>query len=518
MIPTAYNLSEALNSKVNLLLEGFKLQPSKDIAATAKIIETRFDSVGKGVISDPYEHILNFFNTPEINDYVLFRISGGLCLPIKEKKLRLIDSDFFEYVLQGYKDQLANNNLARMTWYKIAQSYFGFSYIYEPNDNREISLKNLELLRRFLQKSRQYIVESNTKFQPDWIKLINQESQLFEFQATSYYSDFLFNEHNNRLESLKVNFGITDSSWFWDEMISDVTQRVVSSEDTEYKRYIPLILEFLNIHPYHQNVVLSKLLNRMMACQDRNGYEPLRDYIIRPETWGNPKLYKIGKAPAWNNVSESVWQMVMNWVNERNLEAFFHILADRDTTDDTRLEFWMKYIKQISWTRLIVGKRTLNDRKYNKQVKQLLESEKGTLSYLESSDKDKDAFLMQIGNYIFVEFSTYSNACYGYLRNNVQFDYEQAIRLDDSTGAKGLKYGHWGGGISVIKIIHDQRWQIRTTDKLKKYDIYPDDYEEKVANASSYNRGIDSISNNDKYQENVENTSEYKKKKGSIRW
>ena len=58
--------------------------------------------------------------------------------------------------------------------------------------------------------------------------------------------------------------------------------------------------------------------------------------------------------------------MVLGWVNEANLRLFFQILKQRGIADKDRLDFWLKYINQVSWTKLVLGDETDNYLRRNK--------------------------------------------------------------------------------------------------------------------------------------------------------
>jgi len=127
---------------------------------------------------------------------------------------------------------------------------------------------------------------------------------------------------------------------------------------------------------------LIALLTRYHGCKERPIHAELRDYVVRKDIWRNPKLKAAGLATTWNRVSDDVWRMVLSWVNESNLRDFFGILASRNHAEEGRLEFWTKYLNQISWTRLIFGPETMRLARRNREISELIAREEGAYAQL----------------------------------------------------------------------------------------------------------------------------------------
>lgn len=127
--------------------------------------------------------------------------------------------------------------------------------------------------------------------------------------------------------------------------------------------------------------------------------------MVNPTVWKNPKLKAAGIATAWNRVPDRVWMMVLGWVdNGTSRISSADILAARNQADEGRLAFWSKYMKQITWTRLVFSAETMNLKKHNPAIRNLIAREEGAYAEL-TAKRDVDAFMMQIGGYIIIEFS-----------------------------------------------------------------------------------------------------------------
>ncbi len=187
--------------------------------------------------------------------------------------------------------------------------------------------------------------------------------------------------------------------------------------------------------------------------------------------------------------------MVMAWVTERALKDFFDILATRNSSDAGRLAFWSKYLQQITWTRLVFGSETMALQYSNNAVKELIARERGDYAEL-LANKKSDAFMMQIGNFIAVEFSVTSNAAYVYDVKKLRFD-RNAKHYNG--GTDDLKYGFSTG--DGLRILHPPGWEEIATQELKELGIYPDAKSSgrrsyaragaTVASSNSINRGAD---------------------------
>jgi hypothetical protein len=286
-----------------------------------------------------------------------------------------------------------------------------------------------------------------------------------------YARDYLAG-NTDHIKALAENLGIPASSWFWQELVLGAVKHATQGNDEQFRSQILMLIELVKSAPVYRDKAIAEILNRYYKCSSRTVHPELRDFVIHASVWKNPKLKAAGIATAWNQVPEAVWRMVMGWVNERNLRDFFDILAARRHADHGRLKFWSRYMNQISWTRLVFGSETIWQKNHNAGIRALLESEEGTYATLQGApDKELDAFLMQIGEYIFVEFSKTGNGAYAYRASDLAFN----LHADSYAGSTSdLKCGYYRNGRGVAKIIHTPGWEERTAVELSKLGIHPD--------------------------------------------
>jgi hypothetical protein len=160
--------------------------------------------------------------------------------------------------------------------------------------------------------------------------------------------------------------------------------------------------------------------------------------------------------------------MVLQWVNEANLKDFFEVLAARGNPDEARLAFWSQYLEQIEWTRLIFSSDTLRLAYRNEDVRNLIAREEGAYATM-SDNNDVDAFMMQIGSHIIVEFSKQPNAAYIYLADKLPF---KPYASTYSGSRIDLKAGY--GGNPDRRITHTPGWESGAKYKLSAIGIRTD--------------------------------------------
>jgi hypothetical protein len=317
---------------------------------------------------------------------------------------------------------------------------------------------------------------------PDWVNVLRQESALLTENPTAKYArEFLAGNHD-LVKRLSSDLGISQSSWFWHSLVLSAVHSATSSSDLAFRKLIPRLIELIDERPVYRDEAVEAILIRYHACKEVPLDEVLRNYVVRKDVWKNPKLKSAGIATAWNRVPDPVWQMVLGWVNERNLRDFFDILAARNNADEGRLAFWSKYMKQISWTRLVFGAETIALKNENAHIRDLIAREEGSYATL-TANQTVDAFMMGIGEFIIVEFSKKPNAAYVYRTQSMKFDRNSRYY---SGGTDDLKYGFYDK--NELRITHSNGWQLDAATGLKKLGISPDTPSAQRARASTVAR------------------------------
>lgn len=402
--------------------------------------------------------------------------------PLDERQRHLVSSSLSERIrehgnacalghrnlpglIDTYSREAEKGELWRLTWFGLLCSYFSFN----PIKASEAEKAGWTRLRAFLQRTWPMIDrQSSGHVVPDWVSVLRGDSDLLSEKAAYRYALDYVRGDDTTVKKLAADLAIPESSWFWHALVLSAVRRCTEQSDDRFKSSIPQLLKLIIARPVYRDEALELLLNRYHRCADTSVHPQLRDYVCRKDVWRNPKLRAAGLATAWNRVDDAVWQMVLQWVNKANLQDFFEVLAARRQADEGRLEFWSQYMEQISWTRLIFSSQTRMLASSNEGIRNLIAREEDSYATM-SANADVDAFMMQLGNYLVVEFSKVPNAAYVYKADELPF--EPYSREYAGTG-EDLKYGFKNE--CAARFTHAQGWEVTARYELQRLGIFPD--------------------------------------------
>ncbi len=438
------------------------------VEKAAKEAERTFQGYAKAKPNrdDAYAAARDFLRGVELDDWKRDLVASVLAEPIPTaaNELMLANSKF-ERLLEKYEAEVKAGNLWRLTWHGLLTSYFSFN----PLEANAMAINGWENLRGFLERTwPQMSRQSGAGLIPDWVSVLRGDSAVLTKNPVDKYAAEYLNGKTDQVDRLKSDLGIPHSSWFWHQLVLSAVRSATKLSHLEFQRSLPRLIELIREKPAFRDEAIEAILIRYHNCANPISHEELREFVVHKDVWRNPKLKSSGMAPAWNRVPDEVWRMVMGWVTERALKDFFDILATRNSSDAGRLAFWSKYLKQITWTRLVFGSETMALQYSNKAVKELIARERGDYAEL-LANKKSDAFMMQIGNFIAVEFSVTSNAAYVYGVDNLRFD-RNAKHYNG--GTDDLKYGYSTG--DGLRILHTPGWEEIAFHQLKGLGIHPD--------------------------------------------
>jgi hypothetical protein len=394
-------------------------------------------------------------------------IASAMAEPIREASgATVLGSKKLDTLLAGYTAEAEREELWRLTWHGLLYSYFNYRL---DSAIDQAAHAGWEKLRAFLHKTWPLVdKQAGTTLVPDWVNVLRQEPHILTDSPVDKYAEAYLRGNTTPVDRIAEHLGIPPSSWFWHALVLASVRSATAESDTEFRRLIPQLLQLIKDRPGFRDQAVEFILVRYHACNGAPQDERLRDFVCHPSVWKNPKLKAAGYATAWNRVPEPVWRMVLGWVNERNLRDFFDILAARNQADEGRLAFWSRYLKQITWTRLVFGSDTMALQRSNPEIRNLIAREEGAYAQLDGKP-EVDAFMMQIGSYLIVEFSKKPNACYVYTVNNLPFE-PYGRRYDGGTA--DLAYGF--NGDRAARIVHTRGWQERAAEQLRGLNIRPD--------------------------------------------
>lgn len=438
------------------------------VEKAAKEAETLFQAYAKGKPSkeDAKAAALAFLRGQRLDERQRDLVACVLCDPVPEQSgRRPLGHVNLPGLLSTYEREIEAEELWRPTWYGLLVSYFSFetTRATEPERNHWTALRSL------LERTWPSVdLQSSGRVVPDWVKALRDDPALLSEDATARYARDYLNGNRDTIRRLAGDLGIPEGSWFWHRLVLSAVEFAANQSDRAFKDCISRLIELVKERSVFRDDAVELMLTRYFRCSDRSMHVELRDYVVRSDVWKNPKLRAAGLATSWNRVPDDVWMMVLQWVNESNLKDFFEILAARRHADEGRLAFWSKYLDQISWTRLIFSSETMSLARRNKAIGDLIAREEGAYARL-YGNTELDAFMIQIGEYLIVEFSVTGNAAYVYDQRKLKFD---RYKGEYDGGVEDLKYGFHGD--RAVRIVHVAPWEEKAAGELKRIGIYPD--------------------------------------------
>lgn len=418
---------------------------------------------------DAYAAARNFLQGRSLDAWQRDLVASAIAVPVVEQAgTMVIGTQRFADLLAQYEEEANSGNLWRLTWHGLLYSYFHF----DPTSVQDAAAQSgWNALRSFLERTWPLIDEQAGKsLVPDWVTVLRKEPEVLSTQPADKYAQAYLEGNTERIDQLANHLGIPPSSWFWHALVLSAVKRAAAKNDVQFRNLVPRLIDLVHGKPGFRDEALEIILTRYCECKPAPLNERLRDYVCQANVWKNPKLHMAGIATAWSRVSEKVWKMVLGWVNEGNLRDFFAILASRNKADEGRLEFWSRYLDQISnsWTRLVFSADTMALKRTNAGVRDLIAREEGAYAEL-TGKRDVDAFMMQLGSYVVIEFSKKPNACYVYKADELPFE---PYAEDYTGGREDLAAGFREA--RAARIVHTPGWEERAEAELAQLGIQPD--------------------------------------------
>ena len=354
----------------------------------------------------------------------------------------------------------------QITWLGMLLAYFMTPVPGEAEQN--IFNKTQETIRIYLQKNWPK-VKKVCKFEPQWMTSVDQNLELLSPDPCASYAADWFNGREERVLRVAAEIDIPSNSWFWRELILSCVQHVVSMPDIEFKQSIPKILDLLDKRQDYRDPGLRVMFDRYAKCAQTSEHKQLKEYGL--EHWGSPEGYEIAGS-SWAKVSSGALEMVLAWVAETNLRLFFALLKERGYADDERLDFWLGYIKQAKFTKLVLGSKSAGIVMGRADLRKTFTRNGNAFAKLVGdADTIQDAFIMEINKNLIVDFSILGG-CYIYKNNEHSFN-PRAPEQYSATYRGGLKEGRTNGGRYFV---HTPGWTDahRAPRILSEYGIKPD--------------------------------------------
>lgn len=156
-------------------------------------------------------------------------------------------------------------------------------------------------------------------------------------------------------------------------------------------------------------IVLSKLIEKLGHEATETLRQPLQSYVL--QKWQDPRI--AGADVHWRDISDEAQQIFTRWITKEDLRFFFDIVAKAcgDSNFEYRKAFWLAYLEDISSCRPVLRKDAEYLFRYDEQALEYYQNRRPAT--LKGGTKDQHAFIIQMYDFTFVEFST-AGACYVY--------------------------------------------------------------------------------------------------------
>lgn len=315
-------------------------------------------------------------------------------------------------------------------------------------------------LRRLLRATLEPAVRAR-RHTPAWIAGFRRHEQLLGDHPCAPYLDELMLGKSDALTDLRENAGVSipPTSWFWQQLKEKLISRIERMAKPEFLESIEQFIGMNHLIRGATDDLLATLLNRYEACSDKARHAALMQFAL--DEWSSPQLDSNTK---WNLCGKPARQMVCRWIACEDLEQFYRLCKGDSAVDEARLEFWLAFQKQMTYTQILLGSAMAASTEPG--IRKFVEerSRQGRLGTLVGGATN-NAMLMQIGKWVFVEFSQIGTAC-------------RCIRLADGELEPGqASYSLAGLRGTGEQWVHmpSHSWQQKFLRGLSDRSITPDD-------------------------------------------
>ena len=471
MTPALSSLSQRIAAKLSSSHkdENYLRNDFHALSSAAQDMEKRFDKAEK-IPTPPHEMRLaalrRFRLAEELSEREWRMVFYGLADtdPLYPDRPVLLEDDiFFPHVDSAIKKQIESKTLKRKDWAALCSSYFAYKHE-SPEINPHWCVLRSHIARGYP------VVKAAIRREKSCMKTIEFYHDIFTPQAGGVISQQLLSGENNSLSSLEKIAQIPDSSWLWKRIFTVLLEQLDTLDDPHYLDKISWLLSLAAQWVRFRDDIMTATLTRYYHSTYRDqAHSVLKQAAL--EYWDNPQLKS--QQNKWHQyVSEPVAAMVRGWLAKQDLMHFFELLRGNGDVDQARLHYWLRFANQMGFTRIVMGPDAWQDR--GSDFVKFREENRGRLSHLRSGRSFDNAMIMQINDYIFVEFSGTGNAMYAYRVGQAPFNPE-SHSLDINIQLKD-KYRN------VLRLPHTPRaegynktritgWMLKYDDELRKLGI-----------------------------------------------
>jgi hypothetical protein len=380
----------------------------------------------------------------------LLFLAHGFSRPVKALSGRsLLDSKHGTDLLGQWESQTKSRSLSPLHWKGLFRSFM----------QAEAGV-GADRLRALLSNAAVNL-PTNWRKPPPWWEALGRHQSLLSNSPCQGYMEEMLDEGTELLDDLRANIDVPPGSWFWSHLAQAVREGLDDLSDVAFRSKIPYLLTLPSRIPGSRDEILAAVLGRYAECESRSRHAELLQFAL--EAWRSPQLRSNN---LWELAGTPAKHMVCGWLAEEDLEDFYQVCRGQTQVDERRLKFWLRFTKQMDYTQILLGSEIRSSR--NTDVRDFISKKKGRLGDLTSGSSSNNAILMQIGGWIFIEFSEIGNACYGYPVSGGHIQLGRSkYSLDDlkRKGSASSWLTHMDGHLS---------WEQKFLTELSGKGVFPD--------------------------------------------
>jgi hypothetical protein len=346
---------------------------------------------------------------------------------------------------------MVDGRLSLFGWRGLLEGYL----LHDPASGGRAGWEALrELLRTTLP-----MVTSRARFKPDWLNVVNDHANLLTPTPCDRYGAALLKGDTNETDALRTRLQIAGQSWFWRELILSQVRHVTGLNDAEFVACTPAAVTSVRRFPVLTDDALVLLLTRHASTLAHQPSKELQELAVT--TWGSPNLSSQAR---WNLVDPPIKRMVQEWLVREDLKDFFALLQQDGAADERRLQFWLRYAKQIDYAHFALGPYAFES--IHPDYIELRKKRHDRICRLtDAGDNRNNAFILKIKDLLLVEFGQTGNACYIYWIDKAPFK----IRLSDTS-----RYLLKDRSSCLLAMSHSHHWESNFEYELGRHGVLPD--------------------------------------------
>lgn len=461
------NIRLVVNRQLEAMKNGrFAIRPPLHLVKQVAAVQEKFgrghtDLVQAHRVAKAIKH-LKSVGAKALRSNDRYVLAYTLAQPVEALQGRSLISDqsLFSPLLELWSRQGDRGALGPAVWRGLFKSYMQVA----PNEGA-MRIK----LRTVLLGSVEHLSRAR-RVDPTWLQAAKRHLGLLKDDPCSPYVEELLSGNRMLLEDLIAGLAPPDASWFWDELVTSITRHIRQLTAESLVGSVSFLLALRKegrfASKYRSDQILSSLIDRYAEVTNRQRHELLLAASLTG--WNSPQLRT---SVAWSNVTADAKKMVSTWLAEQDLEDFYRLCQGADQVDERRLRYWLRFKGQIQFSQIVLG-RTIA-RSSDADIRDFRKRNVGRLARLDGGESGNNAILMQIGDWLFVEFSKTGNACYPYRVAKVPFSIGETsyVRTLLSNEAAVL-------ASSANRLLHidrnDGQWEQHFDRKLSSWDVKPD--------------------------------------------